>query len=1182
MGTANDTNAGRRSDDQPQHRHHHHHHRRPEKPRQHQRAGGDVPNGTGEQPAAPKVVAAIAGKARPKRPPTDDTDDWQYPFQQQQKRDGPAWGVKERANEWGGGFKKPAPKYPESDDCDSLPPPPPPDDDSFFDDDDRLSHGHHHHHHHHQQQQQQAQQQQQHFAHLSQTHHNVLHMASQQQQQQQQLPANHHHQFADLTPPSALVSDLDDSPKKDRKLRSNSDSSNVTNGSAGDAVGGGGGGGGGGGKHKNGGLGVGKSANGGHGHHHHHHHHHHHGRGALHAKSSRAESVLSSDSDIRFTRRKLGDNQKCGCALIAGFLLILLCAGAIVYVGYTYLRPEPLPDRIFRARLRVVEGDRWTPELADQNTLRFQHRARDYRERINLIMRRSDLREPFEGSEILALDGNEEPGDLTLHFALYFDPYAELVSAADLRSILLEEITGQERKYFRNLTIDPTSLVVKEVSGTGDDIIGTSSSPLGGKDEVTVEIVTTARPPRKCEPLRLSYCRSVGYNVTTYPNFFGHASLEEVEADLISFRELVDAECFRQAFDFICRLLQPPCEYRSVDEPTPGTVCRQYCQAFWSGCGERLPERLRRFLDCERFPESTGVQSCHSKPGCTGELQANALSSRLCDGVADCADLSDENTCTFCAYGAISCGRSRACYARNARCDGKLDCPDGSDEKDCLSISPQVSFLTFPPPIVPFRPRFYSEGYAVFSEKGTTGKLCSVGMESNEYVRHTVAESLCKALGYERVNYSEIRNDTEPNTSYVRVLDPRASEISFVRTQCQSKQSLYVACSHLECGVQSTLPTSQNVGLSKMATPGDWPWHVALLRADTHVCDGTLVSKDWVLTTESCFQGQAKATWMAVFGAVRLSSNAPWTQRRRIIGMVKSPVEGSTAAMVRLETPVIYSDFVRPICLPDLPLKEISDRSDNNVTPTPHAEKYSTKGGKVGIRKLKEYRQYFEMPGDDELTADEYGDLNEAAKYVNQYSADFTDEQYQIPKAEAAVGVTHGRSGSLSPPPAVNPSAYPLPANSPQTTSYISALNYISSGGVANIGGPGVGFQPPGKLGKQSQWTNCNTLGWSRQRDHLQRVQLKLIDMSPCENISIATVNSMCAESAYHKQDCSEEEFAGSPVVCLLPSDRRWALVGISSWRIACAPNGIERPRMYDKITPNTPWIRDTISATVT
>lgn len=980
----------------------------------------------------------------------------------------------EKEKDWD--FKK-STKYPDSDDCDSLPPPPPPEDDPYFDD-----------------------------LHSPTTLHHNGHL--------------HHLNLSLDTSPHG-----DSSPEKPRKHRSNSDSSQTKH-------------------HRNGGLHH-KSSNG---HHHHHHHHHHHRHPN---KNSRADSVLSSDSDIRFTRRKLGDNQKCGCALIAGFLLILLFAGVIVYVGYTYLRPEPLPDRIFRARLRVVDGDSWIPELADQSTPRFQQRARDYRERINLIMRRSDLREPYEGSEILALDGNEGE-DLTLHFAMYFDPYAELVSTADLHSILMEEIISEHPRYFRNLTIDPSSLIIKEVLGQFDDIPGTSSSPLGGKDDEISEVVTTVRPPRKCEPLRLNYCRSVGYNMTTYPNFFGHGSIEEVEADLISFRELVDAECFRQAFDFVCRLLQPPCEYRRIEEPVAGKICRQYCQAFWSGCGDRLPERFKKFLDCERFPESTAIQSCHSRPGCASELQSNALSSRLCDGVADCPDLSDENTCTFCPYGAIYCGRGRACYAKNARCDGKMDCPDGSDEKDCLSISPQVTYLTFPPPIAPYRPRFFSEGYAVFSEKGTTGKLCSVGMEGNDYVRSTVAESLCKALGFERVDYSQIRNDTEPNTSYVRVLDPRASEISFVRTTCQSKQSLYVSCGQLECGVQSALPSNPNVGLSKMASPGDWPWMVALFRADTHVCDGTLVSSDWVLTTESCFQGQAKATWMAIFGAVRLSSNAPWTQRRRIIGMVKSPVEGSTAALVRLENPVIYSDFVRPICLPDIPLKETIDRSDNIVTPTPHAEKFSKTRPK---KRLKEYRQYFETPGDDD-SSDDYTEDAESSRYTtNEFNVEFTDEGSQIPKAEA-VQVT----GTKNP--------YPLPENSPQTNNYISTLNYIGSG-----------FQPP--KSKQTVWTNCNTLGWSRQRDHLQRVQLKISDMKPCENISIATVNSMCTEAAYHKQDCSEEEFAGSPVVCLLPTERKWALVGVASWRIACAPNGIERPRMYDKITSNTQWIRETIAATV-
>lgn len=48
--------------------------------------------------------------------------------------------------------------------------------------------------------------------------------------------------------------------------------------------------------------------------------------------------MLSSDSDIRFTRKNLGENEKCGCALIAGFLAALLLAGAIIYIGCEYIR----------------------------------------------------------------------------------------------------------------------------------------------------------------------------------------------------------------------------------------------------------------------------------------------------------------------------------------------------------------------------------------------------------------------------------------------------------------------------------------------------------------------------------------------------------------------------------------------------------------------------------------------------------------------------------------------------------------------------------------------------------------------------------------------------------------------------------------------------------------------------
>lgn len=341
-----------------------------------------------------------------------------------------------------------------------------------------------------------------------------------------------------------------------------------------------------------------------------------------------------------------------------------------------------------------------------------------------------------------------------------------------------------------------------------------------------------------------------------------------------------------------------------------------------------------------------------------------------------------------------------------------------------------------------------------------------------------------------------------------------------------------------------------------MASPGDWPWHAALFRDETHVCDGTLVSNDWVLTTNSCFQGQPKATWIAVFGAVRLNSFAPWTQRRRIVGMVKSPVEGSTAAMIRLETSVVFSDFVRPICLPDDLNNDKGSPSLSGDENVPHSEQLSgvvSKYPEKRSNKVIENRQYFNTP----IQPIDVDDERSGGVFSKEYRADFIDEAEQIPRAEAQFR------------------NYPIPVNNQPETSNFYENRELHTSVTNSIP------KPVEKMTSQLEWTNCNTLGWSRQRDHLQRVQLKIGDMAACENVSIATVNSMCTEAAYHKQDCTEEEFAGSPVICMLPQGNRWALVGIASWRIACAQSGLERPRMYDKITSNSAWIRDTIQSTV-
>uniref|UniRef100_A0A182SV39 Uncharacterized protein n=1 Tax=Anopheles maculatus TaxID=74869 RepID=A0A182SV39_9DIPT len=100
MGTANDN--------QQQQRHHHHHHRRSQnQPRQQQRpVAGETKNLPASGDQAVSKSGAIVGKGRTKPTKGDESDDWQYPFQQQkqQPREEPVWGAKERTNErdWGG------------------------------------------------------------------------------------------------------------------------------------------------------------------------------------------------------------------------------------------------------------------------------------------------------------------------------------------------------------------------------------------------------------------------------------------------------------------------------------------------------------------------------------------------------------------------------------------------------------------------------------------------------------------------------------------------------------------------------------------------------------------------------------------------------------------------------------------------------------------------------------------------------------------------------------------------------------------------------------------------------------------------------------------------------------------------------------------------------------------------
>lgn len=235
--------------------------------------------------------------------------------------------------------------------------------------------------------------------------------------------------------------------------------------------------------------------------------------------------------------------------------------------------------------------------------------------------------------------------------------------------------------------------------------------------------------------------------------------------------------------------------------------------------------------------------------------------------------------------------------------------------------------------------------------------------------------------------------------------------------------------------------------------------------------------------------------------------------------MIKSPVEGSTAALIRLESSVIYSDFVRPICLSDemnevfrrvqgTPSKpnQITKRRDSpyaeklEVTPATTIDPKTTLWADNKPQKLKENNDFFESP------ILEFGPSHDPLA-DREFNVNFTDDTERMPKAEALQSVK----------PTLE---YPLPKEPPQvfkgkvppySQPHLTVAHYANAAAQQVIN----------ERQTAQQWQNCNTLGWTRTKNQLQRVQLKIGDMATCENVSIATVNSMCAEAVYHKQDCS-------------------------------------------------------------
>uniref|UniRef100_A0A8C8YMK6 Peptidase S1 domain-containing protein n=1 Tax=Prolemur simus TaxID=1328070 RepID=A0A8C8YMK6_PROSS len=109
----------------------------------------------------------------------------------------------------------------------------------------------------------------------------------------------------------------------------------------------------------------------------------------------------------------------------------------------------------------------------------------------------------------------------------------------------------------------------------------------------------------------------------------------------------------------------------------------------------------------------------------------------------------------------------------------------------------------------------------------------------------------------------------------------------------------------------------------KMVEVGKWPWQVSILFLGMHICSGSLIHRQWVLTAAHCLErSKDPAKYSVMVGVQHLPENGTQLLLTSIVihEDFNNHISGDIA-LLKLRDAILWSPLVQPICLPNTRLK---------------------------------------------------------------------------------------------------------------------------------------------------------------------------------------------------------------------------------------------------------------------